>query len=244
MRLHKRAFTLAELVVYFALSVLALGLVFGIFFSGRRNFESTSSSYLVSQDAEAALRWMRADLKDSALGTIRVYPNPDHPDEPPGISMASPRDKKNAFMINDHGAPLWTSYIYYTLNEKGQLIRWLEEVDFQGLPVASSKMPSDKNRRFARIVLRNVCAPEVTLPQQAALSERGGFDLQFVRWTDQGDEVLTSWNPAQITNGEVSKIPEGRSSKLIQLLLTVSMANFREAQVSYVQLPIRIMPSH
>lgn len=242
----ENAFTLAELVVYFALSAMVLGLVFATFFSGRRNFEATSSSYLVSQDAEAALRWMKADLREAALNTIRVYPNPDYPDEPPGISLASPRDRKNAFMINELGAPKWTTHIYYTLNKKGQLVRWLEEVDFKGLPVPSKRLPSDNTgRTYSRIVLRNLVAPKVKLPQQQTeLSERGGFDVQFVRWTNAGDEILTSWNPAQITNGETTSPPEGNNSKLVQLLLTVSMSNFRESQVSYVQLPIRVMPRH
>ena len=55
-------------------------LVFGIFFSGRRNFESTSSSYLVSQDAEAALcvrcgavlRGVRPGEMDSAVALSLV----------------------------------------------------------------------------------------------------------------------------------------------------------------------------
>ena len=246
MRNLNRAFSLVELTVYFALSVLVLGVVFTTFFSGRRSFESTSSSYLVSQDAEAALRWMKADLAEAAFTTIRVYPNADHPDEPPGFSLAAPRDRRNAFRLNELGAPKWTSHIYYTVNERGQLIRWLEEVDFKGVPVASERLPSDaSNRTLSRVVLRNIVAPNTKLPaQETALSERGGFDLQFVRYTDDGEEVLSQWNPAQVTAGETSEAPTGRGTKLVQLLLTVGMSNYREANLSYVQLPIRVMPRH
>ena len=65
-----------------------------------------------------------------------------------------------------------------------------------------------------------------------------------MRYTDDGEEVLSQWNPAQVTAGETSEAPTGRGTKLVQLLLTVGMSNYREANLSYVQLPIRVMPRH
>ena len=67
--MKRRGFTMVELVIYFGLSVMVLGVLLSVLFTGRSNFEATSSSYLVSQDAEAALRWLKSDLQEAALGS-------------------------------------------------------------------------------------------------------------------------------------------------------------------------------
>ena len=243
--MKQRGFTMVELVIYFGLSVMVLGVMISVLFTGRSNFEATSSSYLVSQDAEAALRWLKSDLQEAALGSIRVYPNPQNPSSPPGISMASPRNLENEFVVSKFGTPLWSTYVFYTLDSEGKLVRWMKENDFQQYPEASSLRPEDATaRERERIVLRNVVQPGDELAEFGVLGERGGFDFQFVRYSDQGDEILTSYNPYQVTTELADDDLEGRNTKLVSLLLTVAMSNYRERNVSYVQLPIRVVPRH
>lgn len=240
-----RAFTMIEMVIYFGLSVMVLGVIISVLFTGRSNFEASSSSYLVSQDAEAALRWLKSDLQEAALGSIRVYPNPESPSSPPGISMATPRNLDNEFVVSKFGTPLWSTYVFYTLDSEGKLTRWMKEHDFQQYPEASSIKPEDTTgRERERVVLRNIVQPGDELAEFGKLGERGGFDFQFVRYSDEGDEILTSWNPFQVTTGAADDPPEGRNTKLVSLLVTVAMSNYRERNVSYVQLPIRVVPRH
>jgi type II secretory pathway pseudopilin PulG len=244
--MNRRAFTMIELVIYFGLSTMVLGTIFAVFFSGQSNFEATSSSYLVSQDAEASLRWLKADLQEAALSSIRVYPNSSSPTSAPGLSMASPRNLDNEFQISKFGSPLWSTYVYYTLDDEGKLTRWMEEHEFNGVPKASTKKPeTTEGRERERVVLRNLVQPGDELAELGTLSERGGFDFQFVRYTSDGEEVLTSLNPAQVTTVvDSGDAPEGNNTRLVALLLTVAMSNFRERNVSYVQLPIRVVPRH
>ncbi len=240
-----RAFTLIEIVVYSMLAMMVLGVVMSFFFVGQSNFEANSSSYLVSREAEVAVRWLQADLQEAALGSIRVYPNERHPGVPPGLSLASPRNLKNEFQTGDFGAPLWSTYVYYTLESNGNLVRWMEKHDFNGVPSASKKPPHETDgAKSSRVVLHNISQPGSELEGLATLSERGGLDLQFLRRTAAGDTVLTSWNPAQVTSGEASDSAEGESTRLVQLLLTMEMSNFRAGKTSYVQLPLRVFPRH
>lgn len=243
MRRRQPGFTLAEIIVYAMLSVMVLGVIYSVFVTGRRHYEAASSSYLVSREVETALRWLRSDLQEASLASIRVYPNEEHPDASPGISLASPRDLDQKLQINALGAPEWSSYVYYTVDEEGTVVRWMEEHDFQGLPRASTKLPSDtSSRKNERVMLHGVSRPLSELEGLEKLGPRGGFDLQFVRPLDNGEELLSSWNPGQVSNGEAK--PAGRNSKLLQLLITVEMNNFRKSKKSYVMLPIRVMPRH
>ena len=240
-----RGYTMVELVVYTGLSALVLGVILTVFASGRGNFEAVSSSYLVSQDAEAALRWLKTDLRETTIGSLRVYPNSDSPASPPGISMASARNLNNDFQFSKWGGPQWTTYVYYTVDDEGKLIRWMEEHDFKGVPLASNRKPeSSDGRESERVILRNLVQPGDELEELGTMGERGGFDFQFVRYSDDGDEVLTSYNPMQVTSDDLDEPPEGRNTTLVSLLLTVSMSNYRQRNVSYVQLPVRVVPQN
>ncbi len=234
---------MVELVIYFGLSAMVLGVVMAVFITGRSNFEAVSSSYLVSQDAEAALRWLKTDLEEAALGSIRVFPNPDSPDSPPGISMATARDLDNDFQFSKWGGPQWSTYVYYTLDGDGKLVRWMEEHEFNGSPTASTRKPeSIEDRQSERVILRNLVQAGEELAELGKLGERGGFDFQFVRYTAEGEEVLSPLNPAQVTSGGLDEAPQGENTRLVSLLLTVAMSNYRERNISYVQLPIRVVP--
>lgn len=231
--------TLIEIIISSSLGLLVLGVVLSVLFSGRGHFEAASSSYLVSQDAEAALRWIKRDLQETALSSLRVYPNESSPQASPGFTLVSPRNARNELQFNIHGAPKWSSYITYSLGSDGVLKRHIEEFDFRGQPVASSKPPHEVTEQSSsRVVLRQVAQAGEEMGTAGKLSSRGGFDLQFVRRNPSGPEILTSWNPSDVTSGLSLS---GRNSKLVQLLLTVKMNNFRASKSSFVQLPIRVM---
>lgn len=238
-----QGFTLVEMLVYICLSVMVLGVIYSVFVSGRRHYEAASSSYLVSREAETALRWLRSDLQQASLASLRVYPNKQRPNAAPCISMASPRNLENSVQLTHLGAPNWSSFVYYSLERDGKLVRRMEDHDFQGRPTASVKEPgSVVTGNKQRVILHGVSQPLTELQGLGKLSQRGGFDLQFIRRLDNGEEFLTEWNPSQVSNGEVAL--EGANTKLLQLLITVEMANFRRSKKSYVQLPIRVMPRH
>ncbi|MEW6279363.1 MAG: hypothetical protein AB1758_12110 [Candidatus Eremiobacterota bacterium] len=210
--MRTRGFTLLELVIYFVLSVSALAIVTSLFVIVRRTSEATYSNYLVSKDTETGINWLRRDLQNSCLATIRVYPGPGGAGERPGLSLASCAAADDPFrtQTNRHGRPAWSSHVYYTLEpdgaDKGHLVRWTRPYPANELlPLVAPGMPSsvsDTSQR--RTVLSNVLLANRTITgggPPGTTDARGGFRVQFVRRAggEGGAETLSDVNPGAVS---------------------------------------------
>lgn len=213
-----RGFTLIELTVYMFLAMLFMLALGALFVSGRRMFESSSGSYMIGQETEAGIRFLRQDLQETALATLRVYPNANEPAQAPGCSMASARGYDNAgrFMVSRYGTPDWVKHVYYTLESSGDktasLVRWERKDPTQSpVPKMADVLPSDGAKdasgSYKRVVIRNLLKPGVVVgaadgkPLFTADAEQGGFKVSFVR-QHGADEELTVWNPTQVSAGD------------------------------------------
>lgn len=208
--MRRRGFTLMEIAVYAFLLVLAGAAVAGIFAVTRQTSHSTTSSYLVTGSAETAMRWLREELRETALASIRVSPE-DGGEETPGLSFVSARafgdSARGELLVNRYGAPQWDKHVFYTLETEaghnvGKLVRWEQEIAEKNLlPVPSTLAPSSPTGGAERrVVLHNVIAPNVTVEAQGGdiTSDKfGGFRAQFIRRSGgtDGEESLTSVNP-------------------------------------------------
>lgn len=210
--MRQRGFTLYEILVTMVIAFAALALVMSLFIVGRRTGEAAYSNYLVNRDTENGIAWLRRDLQNSSLASIRTFPGPSGTNEAPGLSMCTcvPADKPTTVLINEFGAPRWSSNVYYTLEpegaDTGSLVRWTTAVPTnQLLPLPSGVMPSaqsDKTNR--RELLHGVLLPNKNIFEggtPGATDDRGGFRAQFVRRAggEAGAESLSDRNPSEVT---------------------------------------------
>ncbi|HXE73499.1 MAG TPA: hypothetical protein VNO81_12640, partial [Candidatus Nitrosotenuis sp.] len=198
-----------ELAVYMFLALVAAGLIVSLFVVGRRTSEATYSSYLVSRDTETAINWLREDLAQASLGSLRVYPSSASSGERPGVSMQSAvdYDDPSRLTISRQGSPRFASYVFYTLaptsGSTGGLVRWVSKpAGDQRVPLPSTLLPSTvSDGTHQRTVLRDLVLPGVQVAGVGKVDEFGGFRVRFVRRQggEAGPESLSDVNPAQIS---------------------------------------------
>lgn len=220
MAMRRRGFTLLEITVYCFLSILAGMVLYTLYTVGTRSRQVSISSYLVSVDTESAIRWMRRDLQETALVSVRVFPNPSAPTEPPGVSFLSARDPaemdEGKLNVNPYGAPLWTKYVFYTLlpgARIGQVVRWEKALDTPQkdfVPRQSDTLPSaiPAGVKAKRTVMSDALEPNVSVvglngSPTWKTDQYGGLRVQFLQRTggEGGDEALTSVNPSDHDSG-------------------------------------------
>lgn len=214
MRKGQRGMTLIELVVYFALAIIAgvlLWSVNNILWGSQR---ATSNSYLVSGETEKAIEWIRRDVGETALASIEVFPNATNATAAPGASMVSNRafdpELKGKPLVNRWGAPQWDKHVLYTLQREGaeptgNLVRWEREIAEKNfLPVPCDVLPSADGQAKSKVLLRDVLAPHQSVADVGSTGnlttdEFGGFRMQFVQRAGGADgaESQTSVNPRQ-----------------------------------------------
>jgi len=198
--------TMIELTIYMFLFTLATGVVIALFNTTRTMSQNTTASYLVNGNTDTAIRWLRQDLKETALTSLRVTTTPQ-----PGASMVSARSiapgTRGKLLVNKHGAPQWEKHVFYTLEptggKTGNLIRWERELDLKNLlPSPSSIAPNAIEGNVRRVVLGGVVVPGAKLEgagshANVTAGAAGGFRVQFIRRAggDDGTETKTNDNP-------------------------------------------------
>ena len=212
MKNRQKGMTLAELIVYMALAVLASTLLWAFQNITRSTQKATTASYLVSGATETCIEWIRRDVNESALASIRAYPENESSTEAPGMSLVSNRafakENRGKPLVNSWGAPLWDKHVFYSLQTSpgentGNLIRWEKEIANKNLlPIPSEVAPSMLGPENSKVLLRDVLAPNVTVSGVGpgggiTTDEFGGFRSQFLRRLggSDGEEMLTTVNP-------------------------------------------------
>jgi hypothetical protein len=206
MAMNKRGQTMIELVIYIAMAGLAAITIMALFNMAQRTQSSTYSSYLMSGKTEEALGRLRRELRESAMPSIVVYPNLDHPNEKPGVAFPSAYKESMAF--SPYGTPSWDRHVFYTLvappgkSETGKVVRWEQNFankDF--LPQMPVTLPSLQTNPGSTALL-NVVLPNQEVhglkDQPGYKTDKfGGFRVQYLERTggDAGAEGLTSQNP-------------------------------------------------
>lgn len=252
-----RGFTLIEVTVYMFIALLASGVLYALYTVGTRARQVSVSSYLVSVDTDAAIRWIRRDLQETALTSLRVYPNPSAPGEPPGCSFVSARDlsekDEQKLNVSKYGSPQWTKYVFYTLQpggKTGKLVRWEKELDAaqkdfvpRQTDVLPSSMPA--GTKNVRVLLSDCFEPNVVLTGLAGSPtwrtyDHGGFRLEFIRrgGGETGPESFTPGNPADHADGEDT----ADNTSLLELQLQVLTSD--TSRPSVFDITIRVHPRY
>jgi hypothetical protein len=203
--MKRRAFTILEITMYTALVLVAFLAISGLYTLARRSQDSSNSSILISGPAEVALANLRHELEQTALASVVAYPNPNSPNEAPGVAFASALNGK--MDVNAYGVPRWNHHVFYTLvssGDLGKLVRWdqpFATMDF--LPQLPTAMPSSQATK-PRTVLDHLVSPNAAVlglldkPDYKA-DGFGGLRVQFITRTggEGGPQALTSVNPSK-----------------------------------------------
>ena len=186
----RRGVTLVEMAVATGVAMVILACAYLLYHQNRLLLEKPRASFNVQDDLMAATRWIERDLSETNLLTVRTYPNPTRKDEPPGLSLESPRRTfDEALVMSEFGGVRWQKYVYYTVEPvdamTGNLVRY-ESPDLtdqpspidvgRRIPVASSKTPSEAATPTTRHVLaRNVLLAGAQFPSGAPVFPTPGF---------------------------------------------------------------------
>ncbi|MFA5507285.1 MAG: type II secretion system protein [Vulcanimicrobiota bacterium] len=264
----QRGFTMMELVIYIGLSAILLGLVAAFFQVSRRQYESASTSYLIGQEATTALQWIKRDLQETALSTIRV----ELQSEGPTMSMIATSEDSHprSFKVSPYGTPEWNRYAFYALDKEGNLHRWdrpLADLDSPKrlLPLPATANSTDSNGGVnKKVLLRGVMVPGQKIQMDGKdapfpeMTEWGGFKPGFVIYDKDGKDHLTAMNPAEITearaegspssvetlDGETIPLSDLTTSGLLEVQVAIKLEGFRDNSPSAVMVPIRVAPQH
>lgn len=215
--MRRRGTTILEILIYVILAFMASLAVAALFSLGRAAQKTTLSGYLVSGEADTALRWIRRDLQETSLMAVRVYSNPS------GCSFPSPRelsDKEPRWKSNENGKPLWNKHIFYAVRadsdgRRGDLIRWengMSDAERDFIPRPATLLPgSFSNKTYERTLLHDVVMPLQKIPN---LQDRpnyqsdsyGGFRVQFVRRLGGtgGTEELSPISPGDTSQPHIA----------------------------------------
>jgi type II secretory pathway pseudopilin PulG len=232
----RQGITLPEVMIYVVMAGMVAMAVSALFQLTRSAQQSTLSGYLVSGQADTALRWLRRDFQETALVSVRTYPSAAQPAQPPGCSLASARsgeDKNPELNISKYGTPFWSKHVFYTLQtspgaRRGDLIRWElpltdAEKDFVPRPatVLPAALSSNVNRR---VLLHDVLAPNTKVPNLGGkpnyqTDKYGGFRVQFVQRIggESGAEQLSEVNPGDTKQTQVAE----NHTSLVQIRLEI-----------------------
>lgn len=258
-----------ELIVYIFLAALLLALATTFFRISRRQYEATSSSHLIGQEAANAIQWIKRDLQETALSTIRI--SLSGTPELPSMSFVGAADGKGrSFKVSRFGTPDWNRHIFYHLTEEGALHTWARPLEDLAspkrfLPVPSEADPSNQEGgESKRALLREVMLPnqEIKIDGKDApfpkITEWGGFRPGFVVYDQAGKEHLITQNPAQITESlatspggsvttfanETLDLADIRTTRLLEVQLSIKLKGFRDNSPNAIQIPLRVSPIH
>lgn len=210
----RRGVTIIEMVVAMGVAMIILASAYILYRENRLLLEKPRTSFSVQDDLMAAMRWLERDLSETNLMSVRAFPNAANPDEPPGLSLISPRRRYDeALVVSEYGGVRWQKYVYYTLEPvdgvTGNLVRIEGNLTDQSspldgghrMPMPSGMTPSrggDSTTR--RVVAHNVLltspqipagAPVMTGPgfSAALRTSNGVFPLQGTALTDGAVQV-------------------------------------------------------
>lgn len=251
------AFSLLEVVIYSAVFLLASALLAQVYTVTRKTQQTTASAYAVTGQTDTAMHWLRRDVTETALSSVRSYPGPTGIMKP-ALTMASARsiqggeNSRRSMLISEYGVPAWSYNIFYGLQkeqgaETGDLVRWEVPValkDNNRIPQVATMPTSMSDVVAPRVVLRNVLCPGRTVQNLIGLSsgfpasDWGGFRTEFVRRQggESGTETTSPVNPALNVAGAAD------NTRLVEVELRISEAS--AGSPNFYTVKFRVFPRY
>ncbi len=267
-----RGFTLTEVIIAMVMGMIILSTIIMIFSYSSRAYDYASFSFSISRETSEAIQWLRKELTETSLGSIRVYPSKQFPAEKPGFSFASAYDPDlGGFQFSEAGTPRWDRFVFYSLipDEKplgpglprtGTLYRWVQLMeDPWAFPLATSVLPSKSHKEnpgdSIRPILRHVVLPDQDLDGDSKADEYEGFRIMFLRKrkADSDQEIFSATNPVYVTDDDSDNqfndtglddddFNTATNTRMIQVNLTVMELSDRTGEPNYFMVNFRVSP--
>lgn len=147
--MSRRGTTIVELLIAMGVALVILTATYQLFLHSRRSYEEPRAAMQIEEELMQVVGLLQRELAETDLQTVRSFPSPTHPSEPPGLSFESPRDTLELLTVGDLGIVRWQKYVYYTLVADpttaggALLIRKEGPLSDQGAPLAG-----DSGRRI------------------------------------------------------------------------------------------------
>ena len=220
--------TLLELIIYFALSVAALGILVSLITVARRTGDHTYAQYLVAGNMATTIRMIRKELQATSLASVTAYGKSG---EAPGFSCVSAYDDKGEFQLGAYGTPHWQKHVYYTCDAEGKITRWTTDIaDKNFLPtLAPAPTSADSG---GKVLMHDALPPNKDVGKWQAATSYGGLEVAFVR-RDGATETLSPDNPRD------SDKPE-QNTRLMQVILRTLEPN----GPNFMEVKFRIAPRY
>ncbi len=250
---RRLGFTLFEVIIYMAIFALTGMLIASIFQITRRTQESSSAAHAVSGESDTAVRWLRQDLQDTALGSVRTFPGTSGLS--PAASMCSARTvdpgTRGKMLVSEYGVLRWRKHVVYGFQRKsasskvGNLIRWevpLSDAEVeQRVPRFLPALPTSSTHE--RVILHNVMAPGSSVSGLSGVGtltadkDWGGFKVQFFRRNTGSAEL----DPSDVSPALNLDTPEF-NSRLVNVELAI--AETMMARPNVYRIRFRVCPRY
>ena len=222
--------TLIELIIYFALSLAALGILTSLFTVARRTSDTSYAQYLVAGNMATTVRMIRKELQATSLASVTSYG--ETAGQAPGFSCVSAYDDKGEFQLSMYGTPHWQKHVYYTLNNKGNVTRWTASIaDKNFLPVLAPA-PGAPDAATGKVLMSDALPPNKAVGKWFAANTFGGLEIGFVRRAG-GKETISRVNPRD------SDKPE-ESTRLIEVVIRT----LEENGPNFLEIKFRVVPRY
>lgn len=227
----QKGFTLIEIIIYFFLCAIAMGIIVSMFALAQRTQRQTYGQYLVGGSLSSTIRLIQKELQATALASIRAYPT-DGTGEP-GFSCVSAYDADGKFALNGYGAPKWQKHVFYTLDDTA-LVRKSKVFanPDTALPLASAELPSAVQGE-SRAVMSGLLQANKAVKDIQAASPFGGLELSFVRRAN-GVDSYSQVNPSESKDYD-------QHTRLVQVTLRTLEDR---SQPDYSQITFRVCPRY
>lgn len=189
--------TLIELIIYFALSVAALGILASLVTVARRTGDQTYAQYLVAGNMATTIRMIRKELQATSLASVTSYGQ--KPGQAPGFSCVSAYDEKGEFQLSVYGTPHWQKHVYYTEDTKGHISRWTTDIANKNFLPTLAPQPGAPNTSTGKVLMQDALPPGKAVGSWHAASTFGGLEVGFVR-RGGGTETISRVNPRDSDN--------------------------------------------
>ena len=218
--MKRRGFTLIEVIVYLGLFLVIATLLAQVYSLSTQTQRTTASAYAVTGQTDTAMHWLRRDLQQTALASVRSYSGGAGSSAllSPAVTLASARvqagsDLQSKLLISEYGAPGWAYHVFYGLPRKageqtGTLVRWesaYAPADVNRIPQVATMPRAITQVVQPRVILHNVLCPGQKVERLNGMaagwpaSDWGGFRVEFVRRRggEGGEEYFSPQNPSE-----------------------------------------------
>lgn len=222
--------TLIELIIYFALSLAALGILASLFTVARRTSDTTYAQYLVAGNMATTVRMIRKELQATSLASITSYG--EKSGQAPGFSCVSAYDDKGEFQLGVYGTPHWQKHVYYSLNNKGNVTRWTTNIANKNFLPVLAPTPGAPDGATGRVLMSDALPPNKAVGKWFAASTFGGLEVGFVRRAG-GKETISRVNPRD------SDKP-AESTRLVEVIIRT----LEENGPNFLEIKFRVSPRY